>query len=207
MRREPARERSLSDDGHEGGDNRPFIFRPSSFGRPSSFAFRFGRVKVSPWMFLLGVMVHVIVPVLLLLLARDLEHRFGWALGWPIGLRLAAGGTVLLASMILEAASLPQFFRRGGTPSPFQPPQSLVVAGPYRYCRHPIYLAYVGYVLGPGIMLGLRSVFPVSAVWWLGLTIQALVEERRLRRRFGEEYESYRRATPFMIPRLWRRKR
>lgn len=172
-----------------------------------SFAVQFGRVRVGLWMLLLGVAVHFLVPGLFLYWAWCLDARWGWTLGWPLWFRLLAGGLTLLLSVGLEGASVSEFFRRGGTPAPFQPAQSLVVAGPYRYCRHPIYVAYVGYLVGPGIMLGLRSIFVLAAVWWVCMAAEARwVEERLLRRRFGERFEAYRRATPFVIPRCWRRR-
>jgi len=78
-----------------------------------------------------------------------------------------------------------------------------VVTGPYRYCRNPIYTAYIGYVLGPGIMLGLRSSFLVAALFWLYLVaVTKFIEEPQLRLRFGEQFELYRCTTPFMIPRF-----
>lgn len=158
-------------------------------------------------MLLLGLVVHLLVPGLFLFEAWRLDGRWGWTLGWPFGLRLSLGATVLLLSAALEAASVRQFFRRGGTPSPFQPTESLVVTGPYRYCRHPIYAAYIGYLVGPGMILGLRSIFLLAGIWWLCLASEArFVEERLLHRRFGEQYEAYRRTTPFMIPRVGSRR-
>jgi protein-S-isoprenylcysteine O-methyltransferase Ste14 len=158
-------------------------------------------------MLMLGVVVHLFVPGLFLVAAWRLDARLGWGLRWPLWMRLPLGFVVLIVSAALEGASLPQFFRHGGIPAPFQPTESLVVTGPYRYCRNPIYMAYVGYLLGPGILLGLQSIFPLAGIWWLALAAQArFIEERALRRRFGAQFEAYRQTTPFMIPRFWRRR-
>lgn len=37
----------------------------------------------------------------------------------------------------------------------------------------------------------------------LGSLYNKLVEERELRRRFGDRYESCHAETPFLIPRIW----
>ncbi len=51
------------------------------------------------------------------------------------------------------------FVRLGrGTPAPFDPPRRLVVAGPYRFVRNPMYL-------GAGLALAGAALFYTS--WWL----------------------------------------
>jgi len=170
-------------------------------------SFRLGRVKVGPLMLVLGLMIHVLVPGVFLVGAYGLDVGFGWRLTWPLWVRLPLGATILLLSVVLEALSFPPFIRSGGSPSPFHQTESLIVTGPYRYCRHPIYAAYFGFILGPGIMLGLRSSFLTAALWWLCLAVEArFFEEPSLQRRFGEQFEAYRRTTPFTIPRFWRRR-
>lgn len=175
------------------------------WGSAMNLSLRFGQIRVSPWMFLLGIVVHFFVPAFLLFEAHRMDLRWGWTSNWPLWVRLPPGAIIFVLSVALEAACMPKFFRLGGTPSPFQPTQSLIIAGPYRYCRHPIYVAYIGYVIGLGVMLGSQSIFLLAGIWWLALAAQArFVEEPLLRRRFGEQFETYRRSTPFMIPRLWR---
>ncbi len=86
-------------------------------------------------------------------------------------------------------------------------PQNLIVWGPYRFSRHPLYLG-VSFSL-VGFMLGFR------AAWGLihaGLTILfflflAHCEEEELLREFGESYRRYREEVPFFLPLPRRRKR
>jgi protein-S-isoprenylcysteine O-methyltransferase Ste14 len=201
----PVTEAAVGDGGST--EVKEFSVQRSAFSVRRDLSLQFGRVRVGPWMWALGILVHFIIPGLILFGAWGLDVHFGWRLDWPLWLRVVLGGMVLGLSLWVEGAALPQFFRLGGSPSPLQPTESLVVTGPYRYCRHPIYVAYVGYVIGAGILLGLRSAFLVAGVWWLCLAAQArFVEERSLRRRFGEHFEAYRRTTPSMIPRFWRRR-
>jgi protein-S-isoprenylcysteine O-methyltransferase Ste14 len=77
----------------------------------------------------------------------------------------------------------------------------------YRICRHPQYLGWI--IWSYGIFLIRNEHFkktwsyPDSLPWLLSTVIiigVALVEELSMRRRFGEEYESFRCRTHFMFP-------
>jgi len=66
----------------------------------------------------------------------------------------------------------------------------------------------VAYYLG--ISLWLNSLFAaiLTTLFLLcSIAYIKLVEERELKARFGREYEEYKRKTPFLIPRLRRKKR
>jgi len=91
-----------------------------------------------------------------------------------------------------------------GTPAPFAPTQHLVVSGPYKLCRNPIELGAIVYYLGIGTIFG-GTTFGIVCMalgFVIGSTYHRFVEEKELRARFGEEYENYRKITPFLIPRL-----
>jgi len=149
---------------------------------------RVGRAKVGLLALALGAVVHLLLPAALVFGAYGLDRLLGKSLSWVLWVRLPLGAVLFILS---------------GLPSPLTPTESLVVTGPYRYCRNPICIAYIGYVVGPGIMLGLRSSFLVAALYWLCLVVVTkFFEEPQLRRRFGEQFELYRRTTPFMIPRF-----
>jgi protein-S-isoprenylcysteine O-methyltransferase Ste14 len=79
-----------------------------------------------------------------------------------------------------------------GTPAPFDPPRRLVIRGPYRFVRNPMYI-------GAGLALASAALFYESLplLAYAGLFFLAthvfvmLYEEPTLRRTFGEEYEAY----------------
>ncbi len=79
-----------------------------------------------------------------------------------------------------------------GTPAPFDPPKRLVVRGPYRFVRNPMYCGAFLALCGAGIYY--RSIpLVLYALGFLGV-MELLVrcyEEPNLRRLFVAEYESY----------------
>jgi hypothetical protein len=79
----------------------------------------------------------------------------------------------------------------------------LVVTGLNRYVRNPIYLGAVTIFVGEALLLGRLSLLLYAVAGWVG--IAAFVrwyEEPALVRRFGADYQAYRRAVPAWLPRL-----
>jgi protein-S-isoprenylcysteine O-methyltransferase Ste14 len=103
------------------------------------------------------------------------------------------GVGIALLAVIVFVCSV-QALRMAGTPVPGnQPTTTLVIAGPYRFSRNPIYLAFS--MLQAGIALAL------SSAWILVMLLPAMTliswiviprEERYLSARFGERYARYR---------------
>jgi protein-S-isoprenylcysteine O-methyltransferase Ste14 len=80
-------------------------------------------------------------------------------------------------------------------------PQRLVVEGPYRYVRNPLYEGDFCLIVGAALLT--RSwVLMLAAVLDLGLlAFQLPLEERELRERFGVPYRRYCELVPRFIPR------
>ena len=92
-----------------------------------------------------------------------------------------------------------------GTPAPVAPTEYLVVGGLYRYVRNPMYLAVIAAIAGQALLLGRLELLVYAAV--VAAAVVSFVhwyEEPTLHRRYGEEYDAYRRAVPGWIPRLRR---
>ena len=84
--------------------------------------------------------------------------------------------------------------------------QNRVVAmvGPYRFVRHPFYLANALIDAGLVIMAGWWPLAFVLPLWWLAIYIPVIRgEERYLTENFPGEYPEYNRRVPCLIP--WRR--
>ncbi len=131
-------------------------------------------------------------------------------LAWTGVLRPAAMGAAQLAGMVVVTAGgalalwcVGTFVRIGkGTPAPFDPPRRLVVRGPYRWVRNPMYLG--GGLALAGAALFYRSLFLLAygGVFVLAFGLFVLFyEEPTLRKKFGAEYEAYCRHVPRWLPR------
>lgn len=124
-----------------------------------------------------------------------------------VWLVLPVAALLVLAGVAFLLVSFARFALAGGTPAPTEPTQRLVVEGPYRFVRNPMYLAVAAIILGQALLFG---------SWWtlgyLALVLVAVVlfvrgyEEPTLERRYGEQYRQYRRNVPGWWPRVtpWR---
>jgi protein-S-isoprenylcysteine O-methyltransferase Ste14 len=123
-------------------------------------------------------------------------------------------GFVLVGSMLIVVAiavllhSFARFAVEGlGTPAPVAPTEKLVIGGFYRHVRNPMYVAVLAIILGQALLFSSWSL-----VVYAGIAAAAMVsfvriyEEPTLARRYGAEYDVYRRAVPGWLPRLtpWR---
>jgi protein-S-isoprenylcysteine O-methyltransferase Ste14 len=79
----------------------------------------------------------------------------------------------------------------------------LVLAGPYRHVRHPIYsgllLAFAGSTLARGDWRGLLALLLAGLALWRKWRL----EERFMRETFGTAYTEYAARTPAVIPRIF----
>jgi protein-S-isoprenylcysteine O-methyltransferase Ste14 len=119
-----------------------------------------------------------------------------WWLGWPkvpglpvvaLGIAAVIGGLILTVWAIF-------FFRREGTEvSPTSPTnRKLVVAGPYRFTRNPMYLGLVILTLGIAIWVDALPMFSVPfAVFATANLVHIPFEEAKMRRQFGQTYDDY----------------
>lgn len=136
----------------------------------------------------------------------------GWQVSTPLPYWLplrVVGGLLLGAGLLVVAQAFVRFVVDGrGTPAPVAAPQDLVVCGPYRFVRNPMYVAVVAAINGQALVLGQLGLLFYGAVVWLAMaSFVRWYEEPELARRFGAEYGVYQRAVPAWLPRLrpWER--
>jgi protein-S-isoprenylcysteine O-methyltransferase Ste14 len=122
-----------------------------------------------------------------------------------------AGFPVLLCGAILYAASAWSFVvKGGGTPAiwfvgPFRAiigrePEVLVRGFSYRWTRNPMYLGVVFSVFGQALLFDdLSYHFYGAGLWVVFHVVVVVLEEPHLRRKYGESYVAYCRATPRWI--------
>ncbi len=102
------------------------------------------------------------------------------------------GGAAIVAGVALHSATSRLFALRGTTRAALGEPSVLVVDGPFRWTRNPMYLAGVVILLGSACVLG--SVTPFLVIPLFASLVQfrfIRVEERMLAERFGTDYLAY----------------
>ena len=117
---------------------------------------------------------------------------------WPqfAGLAVCAIGALVALSCVFTFA-----FIGKGTPAPFDPPRRLVIRGPYRFARNPMYIGASLAVAGAALFyksLALAA-FVVGFLIVTHLFV-VLYEEPTLRRTFGPEYTEYCRRVHRWLP-------
>src|SRR5258708_8116656 len=79
-----------------------------------------------------------------------------------------------------------------GTPAPIDPPKTLVVRGPYRWTRNPMYVAVVSVLTGECAFTQSATLVRYTLTVFLGFYAFVLFyEEPTLRSKFGAEYTKY----------------
>ena len=91
----------------------------------------------------------------------------------------------------------------GGGPGMGTPPEGIVTTGPYAWCRNPMYLGHIIFLVG--LTLSLQSVLAalltVATAGWFHLRVRR--DEEGLRERFGEPYLEYTARVKRWIPGLF----
>jgi protein-S-isoprenylcysteine O-methyltransferase Ste14 len=159
---------------------------------------------------ILGSILFLAVPALVALWIPS-RLTAGWRLQPPIfGLpgERALGAALGLAGLLLLLHCVTLFAVQGlGTPSPVMPTRTLVVSGPYRHVRNPMYLAVLAFVVGQGLRFGHAVLLQYAAALWMLFHLFVVVyEEPTLSRQWGASYDRYREHVRRWWPRLtpWR---
>lgn len=137
--------------------------------------------------------IHPPVVMLVHLLAAFLLN---WLLPLPLVFLKSlewAGYVLVLAGLVMSVGSANRFIKAHTTLDPHGSVSTIVTSGPYRFSRNPIYLGFVGTLIGLPIALGNYWGAVLSPL--LMLSLYRLViqhEEAYLEKKFGNEYTSYR---------------
>jgi len=161
----------------------------------------FGRPDQKVWDKVLYVVLAVLFLTWLVLMPLD-AVRFHWST-MPPWLQ-AAGVILLLSSFYLFFLT----FRE----NPFLSPavrnqadrgQKVVSTGPYRHVRHPMYSAFIVYMLGTTLLLVSWYGLFVGAFLIAPIAFRAVLEERTLRAELPG-YDAYIARVKYrLIPRVW----
>lgn len=159
-------------------------------------------VRARAWLGTLGFLVLAPGVVAGLIPGLVTGWRIRWAAGWASPAAIA-GGLVVLSGILVLLDAFVRFARADGTPAPPAPTAHLVVVGPYRFVRNPMYLAVLAIILGQALLCG-----SWGAVVYAGTVLAAVLlfvlgyEEPTLEAEYGDEYREYRRNVRGWLPRL-----
>ena len=134
--------------------------------------------------------------VYLAAIATGSALEFAWPLPFlPHAVVAPLGLLLVVAAVALFSGSVGKF-RAAGTPVPGNKATTAIVrAGPYRFSRNPIYLAFS--LLHLGIAIWVNSLWLVATLVASVAVIAWVViprEEQYLERRFGAEYVEYKKS-------------
>jgi len=128
--------------------------------------------------FAAGYGAHRLLPIRLWLEPTVVQSLLGWG---------------LLVGGVLLAVSAAYLFRRAGTtPNPAKPTSALVIWGPYRFTRNPMYVGMATLYCGGTLLL--NDPWPLAFLPLVMALVQRRViarEEAYLERKFGDVYRAY----------------
>ena len=128
--------------------------------------------------FAAGYGAHRLLPIRLWLEPTVVQSLLGWG---------------LLVGGVLLAVSAAYLFRRAGTtPNPAKPTSALVIGGPYRFTRNPMYVGMATLYCGGTLLL--NDPWPLAFLPLVMALVQRRViarEEAYLERKFGDVYRAY----------------
>ncbi len=84
------------------------------------------------------------------------------------------------------------FKKRKTAVKPFEKSSALILDGPFRFSRHPMYLGMVVGLLGVAVILGSLVTFFVPVLFFIAMSIAFIpYEEKAMEETFGKEYLDY----------------
>ena len=109
----------------------------------------------------------------------------GWA--QVLGAVVALAGAALAVGCVLTFALVGR-----GTPAPFGPPRGLVVSGPYRIVRNPMYIGASLALVGASLFYLSPALLAYAALFALGTHVFVVIRGADARAHLRSEYEAYR---------------
>lgn len=107
----------------------------------------------------------------------------------------------IVGAVLLFSGAYYLLLRGEGTPLPFNPPQRMVVAGPYSHMQHPMMLGLLLMVYAEVLWFSSLSLaFYAALLTFLSDAYVTYIEEPGLEKRFGDDYRAYRAAVPRWLP-------
>lgn len=144
------------------------------------------------------MLLRALIAFLLLPGVFAIAVPLGFAHFFPPGHALRAMGYGPLAvGALLLLWCMREFYVAGrGTLAPWSPPRQLVVTGPYRFSRNPMYIAVLVMLLGWAELFGIAPLWYYLAGCALAFHLRVVLgEEPWQARSFGADWQAYKART------------
>jgi len=159
-----------------------------------------------------GLLIVILIPGGFVLASRLFDHHIGIQLIPISGLRVALAVILLLFGLLFGIWSI-VVQNTVGEGGPLEiagievspKTKHLVVTGPYRYTRNPMLFGACVFYYAIAVYLNSVIALFIAFLFTTFMLIFVIpIEERRLLKDFGSDYEEYRRRVSMFIP--WRQK-
>ncbi|GCE49143.1 protein-S-isoprenylcysteine O-methyltransferase Ste14 [Thermosporothrix hazakensis] len=120
---------------------------------------------------------------------------------FPRSFRTFVGGILLGVGGAVGLLSLKAMRQANTSPAHSEPTTTLVVEGPYRLSRNPIYVGMTALYIGLSVLL--NRIWPLALLPVVLKFINIGVidqEEKVLEQQFGDEYRQYKESVPRWLP-------
>ena len=143
--------------------------------------------------FILPITVSILVPIYI-----ETNISINQILPFLTGLFIMCTGLSIMTMTI----SL--FIRLGkGTLAPWSPTRKLVIHGLYRHVRNPMIIGVLIVLIGESIAILSLNILIWAIIFFIINNLYFVIyEEPNLEKRFGDEYQEYKKNVPRWIPRL-----
>jgi protein-S-isoprenylcysteine O-methyltransferase Ste14 len=159
-------------------------------------------VTREPWSGRLGYMG--LLAVGFALLARNWPPPYFERQLWPSsGAWLASGLAVQALGLALAIWARRTLGKNWAGRITLAANQELVMRGPYRLVRHPIYSGVLFAILGTALVVGEVRAILGLLLMVTGVLIKLRREETALRQHFGGAYHEYALRVPALVPGIW----
>lgn len=158
--------------------------------------------RIGPVKSLMTIVAATMLVMWSMYMVRDPLLRVRFGVRWP----LVSVSVVLLAlSCYLNVQvyrQVPKRMALGLAEVSQDDPGELVTTGIYSRSRHPRFLGMSLAVAAVALLTNFAALYVLVAVYLVGISLVAILEERELAARFGSQYIEYARDVPRFVPRF-----
>ena len=153
------------------------------------------------------LLIFALVPLFTYFFGKYVDQALSLSLFPQFPFNLIFGFSIFLFGLWIGIKSTRVVFRVGrglpwGDLNGEAQSSRLVTQGPFAYTRNPMTIGYSALPCGMGLMfqsLSMSLIVPaltlIATILWV-----KIIEEPKLEKRFGNEYQEYKKRTPFLIP-------